>query len=154
MSRRTIHSAEIIRLKEKNDNLIEELKRLNSQLDSKLCTGVGTIKPAESTENHSTDTGKIESEIECLQKMAVLYQKEIDALQGKLRIRAGPERVMELEKKIAAHHKKHEELAKKIKELEKKIKDTDKVFEKQTGLRESGNEKIEVMIFGFWVTKK
>jgi peptidoglycan hydrolase CwlO-like protein len=85
--------------------------------------------------------------------MAVLYQKEIDALQGKLRIRAGPERVMELEKKIAAHHKKHEELAKKIKELEKKIKDTDKVFEKQTGLRESGNEKIESNDFWFWANK-
>ena len=117
------------------------MKRLNTDLDNKI-SHVNLEKPEPATAQE--EEGKILQEIECLGKMGAVYEKEIEALNAKLKTRAGPDRVVELEKKIYDLKQKQDDMFKKKKVMEKKIKDTEKIFEKDSGNKASGNEQVEV----------
>jgi TolA-binding protein len=91
------------------------------------------------------EENKIIQEIECLTKMKATYEKEIEMLNTKMKVKSGSERVMELERKIIQNKQKQDEMMKKIREYQKSIKDTEKVFEKDNGARENGTDHNEVL---------
>jgi len=129
-------------LKEKNDALLTELRRLNDALDSKLANGLPkneALKPEQEEE-------KINNEIECLKRICITFEKEIESLNSKVKLKAGPEKVIELEKKIVDGNKRSDVFMKNIKDLEKKVKDMDKEFEKDYNQKESGYDKNEVIL--------
>ena len=120
---------------------MSELKRLSTELDSKLSRGM--INKGETVRTEQEED-KLSSEIDCMRKMLSRYEKEIETLKGKVEVKTGPERVVELDRAIQQGQKKQEETNRRIKELEKKLKDTGKEFEKDSEDKETWSEKAEV----------
>ncbi len=139
-------SAEITRLTEKNNELIEELKRLNSDLDTQVAHVNFSARPPPAKFNRDEEETKIVHEIECLVKMGMVYEKELESLRGKMKVKAGPDRVMELERALVTGKQKQEQMAKKIKQLQLDVKKTEKFFEKDHDSQESGTLAIEVAL--------
>ena len=135
-------SIEIVKLKEKNNSLIQELKRLNSTLDIKMMS-VNLSKPEQVTSE--MEEAKMLHELECLNKMGAMYEKEIEQLKAKLQIKAGPDRVIELERQIGESKQAYEKNQKRIRDMQKKIKDIEKALEKAGSIKASDSEQYEVL---------
>ena len=130
-------SNEIYILKRKNAELIEELKRLNLELDVKLVKKVDNQK-------QENEEAALDNEMECFKKMKGVYEKEMALLKGKLKVDAEPERIIELQIKAKESAKLQDKLHKSIKEIEKKVKDMGKALEKQNASYEDSIYKTEV----------
>ena len=134
-------SLEIGRLKERNSALLQQLKRLNAELDSKITNIVPTrpepVKP-------EVAEGKLRSELECIQKMTAMYSKEIEGLNAKLQVKAGPEQLVDLTKQLQDCKQQQELVQREIKATQKRSKDFEKLLAKTTSLKESEVSQLEV----------
>ena len=83
------------------------------------------------------------SEIECLVKMRVVYEKEIEMLKAKLKQDVGSEKVIEFEKKVSMGKANRADMQKESKELQKKIKEKEKELSKASSSKEKGTPQIE-----------
>ena len=128
-----------MKLKKKNNTLLEDLKRFNNELSTKIANRADISKHDLSEEN-------IGNEIDCLKKMMIVYEKELILLRSKERVNTGPERIVELQVKYQESQKSQEEILKRIKELEKKTKEMDKAFKKHQESNEDNAIKVEVII--------
>jgi len=137
-----LNRAEIRRLTEKNAELIEQLKRFSEQVDTRMSKM--KTKPNETPENSQEMTEqKILNEVECLIKMQGVYKTEIESLNAKLKLDLGPNKVIELEKKVAALSITRADLTAQIRKIEKNIKDLEKTIEKESHRKESEIPQME-----------
>lgn len=134
-----IISIEIIQLKKKNNKLIDDLKRLNHELNEKIIVKPEMKKPINEEAN-------IANEIECLKKMNKLCEQEIITLKTKIKIDTEPDRIVELQRDVEENVKEQNYLCKNIKELEKKIRSMDKTFEKAQESNEDNLKNSEVIL--------
>jgi chromosome segregation ATPase len=134
-------SLEVGRLKEKNSALLQQLKRLNAELDSKITNMVPTrsepVKP-------EVEESKLKSELECIQKMSAMYAKEIEGLNAKLQVQAGPQKVVDLERELQDTRQQQEAVQREIKATQKRSKDFEKLLAKTTSIKESEVSQLEV----------
>ena len=130
-------------MKEKNNELIVQLKRLSQEVDEKVSRmKLGVQEPPKSEEVE----GKLMNEIECLKKMEANYEKEIELLRTKLKVKTGTETVVDMEKKATMEIENKGTLQKQINEYKKQIKDTAKELEKASARKENGTSQIEVRL--------
>jgi len=137
---------EITLLKKKNDELIENLKRLNEQLNIKV-TKFAQEKEKIEQENPNVLSAKIEHETECLKQFIKNYEIELEQLKNRLNINTDTITVVKIERKLNESKENNGKLLKKIKYLEKEVKDQEKLIEKSVKRIEDGVEQFEVYFF-------
>ncbi len=137
--------AEIRRLTTKNAGLMDQLKRLSTEVDRRMTKAhLDSMKRKISSLSTVSEQAQL-SEIECLSRMFDVYKNEIATLKARIRLRAGPERVVALEKRLAAQQLVAVETLKRNKEVARKIKELEKALSLASSRREEGYTQIEVL---------
>ncbi len=110
-------------MKEKNATLVEDLKRLNHEIDTRL--EHRNFKKTQEEHPEATQA-KLASELECLDAETKTLTAERKILKKKLKVDSTYVRVVAFEKKLAGNHQRNQEIAKEIKDKQKKIEQDDK----------------------------
>lgn len=133
---------QIGKLKEKNNLLLNQLKRLNSDLDTKMA-----VKKTVKEEDPKVYVAKLQNELECVLNITKTTEKDVEILKSKVQMKSGHETVLELEKKIAFAAETYSEMTNKLKELKKKINEHQKALVKASSVDEAEFIKQEVLVY-------
>ncbi len=134
-------SEEIKRLKEKNDELMVNLKRFSRELDQRV-GHFSLAKPGTQRPQH--DSARLESELGCVASMRSVYLKEIQQLKTRLGQRSGFGTVLEAEREIRASAGRQTELQERIRATKKKMKQHEKQLEAVSFRASVGANQVEV----------
>jgi chromosome segregation ATPase len=135
---------EIEKLKGKNEALVMQLKRFNQDLDSKMNKIKLTKDPTVTVESKEA---KLLNEIDCLNKMIKVLDKEKEVLETTVNKKTGYDRVVHLEHKITSQKQNFEDTGKLILSLKKQVIELGSQLEKANNRREHGLPVAEVIFF-------
>jgi hypothetical protein len=138
---KTEFSAEIIKFKKKNDELLIKLKRLSEEVDHRISRMPKNFKPETPLEELEKN---LLNEFEYLDKMKAVYIKEKEFLESRISAYTGMEKVVQMEKNLKNAKLKQEELIKNKKELLKRVKKNEKTLTSNQHKKDEGEIKIEV----------
>eukprot|EP00831_Metopus_contortus_P062819 TRINITY_DN5506_c0_g1_i2.p2 TRINITY_DN5506_c0_g1~~TRINITY_DN5506_c0_g1_i2.p2 ORF type:complete len:195 (+),score=32.94 TRINITY_DN5506_c0_g1_i2:148-732(+) len=137
-------SMEIRRLKTKNDELLEKVKRFSRELDRKLPLISWRRHEKEVKEPLEIIESKIVNELESLQALIKVYQKEIELLHAKLKVDTGATVVIQLQKRPLYNRAEQQQLEKRAKHFKNQIKISEKELARVTSCIDKEITRIEV----------
>ncbi len=117
-----IGSLEILRLKEKNKDLLETLKRLSAEVDGRLAHAEFRTPRKELP----VTEGLLLNQLDCLNREEQMLQTEMKYINKKLRVNTNGEHVVTLEKKLAEALRRNEQLGRTLRLQARKVDKEDR----------------------------
>jgi len=112
--------------------LLEEIKKINYQLDDKLSRRNSFKTPMRTV--FYTDEQRILSELECNQKMIKNYELEIKSLKKQIENKTGSDKIVQLLKEIEKLENEYKALQDSKKQLENNVNSTGKILSKTNAI--------------------
>ncbi len=125
--------------------MLEKVVKLSSDISERM----RQAKKLRDREDNALPAAAAEltSELECMEKMKRVYQREIVQLNERLYQQTRGDQLSDLESKLNEARIAHERLEKEKKRLQKLVKDCGKALELSSQRLEAGTEKREVLSF-------
>ncbi len=136
----TTRSLEIARLKEKNNDLLVQLKRLNSEVSGRLEHAELKGHRKEADESPAITEGKLLNQLDCLKGETAMLETELKSIGRKLRVDASPQQIVTLEKRLMDRIRRNESATKEAKTRAKMVEKEEKRIHTMVATAKCKNE--------------